>query len=66
MTDQSGVNRTVAVHGTLRLLYLSHLLYGICVQIFIIIDIFQRATQRPRILLTDNIESWGSCGVNYY
>ena len=28
------------------------------------IGIFQRATQRPRILLTDNIQSGGSCGVN--
>ena len=29
------------------------------------IRVFQRATQRPRILLTDNIESGGSCSVNY-
>ena len=29
------VNRTETVHGTLRFLYLSHLLYGICVKIFI-------------------------------
>ena len=28
-------NRTEAVHGTLRFLFLSHLLYGICVKIFI-------------------------------
>ena len=28
--------------------------------------IFQRATQRARILLTDNIQSGGSCSVNYY
>ena len=32
---QSCVNRTETVHGTLRFLYLSHLLYGICVKIFI-------------------------------
>ena len=28
-------DRAETVHGTLRLLYLSHLLYGICVKIFI-------------------------------
>ena len=33
--DQSCVNRAETVHGTLRFLYLSHLLYGICVKIFI-------------------------------
>ena len=32
--DQCCVSRTETVHGTLRLLYLSHLLYGICVKIF--------------------------------
>ena len=42
------------MHGTLRFLYLSHLLYGICVKIF------QRATQRARMLLTDNIQNGGS------
>ena len=31
--DQSCVNRAETVHGTLRFLYLSHLLYGICVKI---------------------------------
>ena len=30
------------------------------------IGIFQRATQRARILLTDNIQSGGSCSVNSY
>ena len=29
------------------------------------IGIFQRATQRPRILLTDNIQNGGSCSVDY-
>ena len=33
--NQSCVNRTETVHGTLHFLYLSHLLYGICVKIFI-------------------------------
>ena len=33
--DQSSVNRTENVHGTLRFLYLPHLLYGICVKNFI-------------------------------
>ena len=32
--DQSCVNRPETVHGTLRFLYLSHLLYGIWVKIF--------------------------------
>ena len=30
------------------------------------IGIFQRATQRAKILLTDNIQSGGSCSVNYH
>ena len=33
--DQSCVNRTESVHGTLGFLFLSHLLYGICEKIFI-------------------------------
>ena len=33
--DQSCVNQTEIVHGTLRFLYLSHLFYGICVKMFI-------------------------------
>ena len=45
----------------MRFLYLSHLLYGICVKIFILwIGIFQRATQRARILLTNNIQNGAS------
>ena len=38
---------------------LSHVFYGICLKIFIInrTGIFQRATQRARILLTDNVLS---------
>ena len=48
-------------------LYLSHLLYGICVNIFIMNQyISKTATQRARILLTDNIQSGGSCSVNYF
>ena len=44
---------------------LSHLLYGICLKIFIInrTGIFQRATQRARILLTDNIQGGGGAAV---
>ena len=38
---------------------------GIYVKIFLWIGIFQRATQRTRILLTDNIQSGSNCGVNY-
>ena len=33
--DQSCVNRAESVLGALRFLYLSHLLYGICMKIFI-------------------------------
>ena len=33
--DQSCANRSEAVQGTLSFLFLSHLLYGICVKIFI-------------------------------
>ena len=36
MFDQRCVNRAETVHGTLRFLYLSHLLYGMCVKIFIV------------------------------
>ena len=43
-----------APDGTLRFLYLSHPLYGICVKIFIM---NRYTTQRARILLTDNIKS---------
>ena len=48
-----------------RFLYLSHPLYGICLKIFIMnrTGIFQRATQRARILFTDNIQSGGRCSV---
>ena len=34
MFDQSYVNRTELVQGTLGFLFLSHPLYGICVKIF--------------------------------
>ena len=30
------VNRTDSVEGTLRFLFLSHLLYGLCVKIFVV------------------------------
>ena len=35
LTTAQFVNRTESVDGTLRFLFLSHLLYGICVKIFI-------------------------------
>ena len=35
LTTAQFVNRTESVDGTLRSLFLSHLLYGICVKIFI-------------------------------
>ena len=34
--DQSRVNRTELVHGTLTFLFLSNLLYEICVKVFIV------------------------------
>ena len=34
LSDHSCVNRTETVHGTFRFLFLSHLLYRICVKIF--------------------------------
>ena len=48
-------------------LYLSNLLYGVCVNIFIMNGyISKTATKRSRILSKDNIQSGGSCSVNYY
>ena len=52
------VNQAENVYGTLRYLYLSHLLYGICAKIFIV--------NQYIILLTDNKPNGGSCSVNYY
>ena len=54
------------MHGNLRFLCLSHLLYGMCVKIFVMNKYISRATQQAKILLTDNIQSGGSCSVNYY
>ena len=71
-SDQSCINRTEAVRGALRFLFFmcfySHLsdLLWISWKSSLWIGIFQRATQRPRILLADNIESGGSCSVIYY
>ena len=55
--DQSCVNPTENVHGTLRFLYLSHLY---CM------EYVWKSTQRARIVLTDNVQRGGSCSVNYY
>ena len=46
-------------------LFLSHFLYGIYVKSPLWIVIFERATTN-KILLTDDIQSGGSCSVNYY
>ena len=66
---QSCVNRTENVHGTLRFLYLSHLLlqYGICVKIFITNRYISKTyTTSKSTILTDHVQSGGSCSVNYY
>ena len=54
------------MHGTLRFLFLSHLLHGKCVKIFIMNRYISTDQEwPPRILFTDNIQNRGSCGVNY-
>ena len=65
--DQSCVNRTETVYGTLRLLLLlSPIVWNDVWKSSIRIGIFQRATQPARILLTGNTQSGGSSSVNYY
>ena len=48
------------MHGTLRFLYLSHLLYGICVKIFIVNRYISKSYTTSKIILTDNIQNAGS------
>ena len=65
--EQSCVNRTESVHGTLSFLFLSHLQCMGYVWISSLwIGTFQRAAPRPIIQLTDNIQSGGSFSVSYY
>ena len=65
--DQSCVNWTKTVHGTLRVLCWSHLLYGICVKIFIMNQYISKSyTRSKNTILTDNIQSASHCKVNYY
>ena len=49
---QSCVNRPESVHGTLRFLFLSHLLYGICVKILIM----NRYISKSYTTTTNNID----------
>ena len=65
---KSCVNRTETVDGTLCFLniYLTSIVWNMCEHLHYEIGIFQRATQRARILLPDNIQSGGSCSVNHY
>ena len=57
-SDQSCVNRTETVHGTLHFLFLlSPIVWNMCENLHY---------ERPRILLIDNMQSGGSCSVNYY
>ena len=61
------INRYDSAHGILRFLLFSHLSHVCYVwKSSIWIGIFQRATQRPRLQLTDNIQRGGRWSVNYY
>ena len=65
--EQSCLNRTESVHGTLSFLFLSHLQCMGYVWISSLwIGTFQRAAPRPIILLTDNIQSGSSFSVSHY
>ena len=67
--DQSCVNRTETVHGILRLfpVFISPIVWNMCEHLHYESVYFKELrTQRARILLTDNIQSGGSCSVNYY
>ena len=52
------------MHGTSRFLNLSHLLYGICVKIFIMNRYISKSYKTARILLTDNIYRAGAAVVS--
>ena len=46
------------MHGTLRFLYLCHILYGICVKIFIMNRYISKSyTTSKNTILTDNIQN---------
>ena len=65
-SDQISVNRTETVHGTLRFLFLlPPILWNMCENLHYE-SYISRATQRPRILLTDDIQSREDCSVNCY
>ena len=66
--DQSCVNWTETVHGTLHFLYLSHLLYEIHVKIFIMNRYISKSytTSKNTIDQQYTDQSGGSCSVNYY
>ena len=64
--DQSYVNRTETVHWTLRFLYLSNLLYGICVKIFIINGYISKSYTTTKNAIDRQYTEPGSCSVNYY
>ena len=64
--DQSCVNRTETVHGTLRFLYLSHPLYGICVKIFIMNRYISKSYTATKNTVDLQYTERGSCSVNYY
>ena len=46
--------------------FISPIVWNMCEHLHYEIGIFQRATQRARILLPDNIQNGGSCSVNHY
>ena len=63
--DQSCVNRTETVHGTLRFLNLSHLLYGIiCVNIFIMKSVYFKELHNEQEYYSPTIYRAGAAVVS--
>ena len=66
--DQSCVNRPETVHGTLSFLYLSHLLYGICVKILNSLwnGVLHEELHNKQEYYWPTYTERDSCCVNYY
>ena len=67
-SDQSCVNRTEPVHGTSRFLFftLTYCKCMECVKIFIMNRYISKSYATIKNTTDDNIQSGGSCSVNYY
>ena len=63
--DQRCVNRPESVHGTLRFLFLSHLLYGICVKILIMNRYISKSYTTTTNTIDRQHTELGSWRVNY-